>query len=283
MKERILTAADLKVPALHQAMGAAFSDYLVPMQQTETMFRNMLQQRGFDPHRSLVAVDGEGPVGFWHLGFDPEKPGVAYVIATGVVPRARRLGVAGRLFAALRRRLDRDAIQRVRLEVIDGNRAAFALYEKLGFAQRRYLACFKTADGIPAVPSAVTVRPLDRDRALVQGAAFGSCRPSWQNSATSVRQTVAPVVSLGAYQGNALVGVVVGTPKTGQVMQLAVAPAHRRQGVGQTLLHAFTASVASTLVALNIDTQDPTSLRFCERQMGPAFLHQHEMEYAGMP
>ncbi len=150
MTERILTAADLKVPALHQAMGAAFSDYLVPMQQTETMFRNMLQQRGFDPQRSLVAVDDDGPCGFWHLGFDPERPHTAYVIATGVVPRARRTGVAGRIFSTLAHRLGGESIPRVRLEVIDGNRAAIALYEKLGFGKRRYLACIKTADGMPA-------------------------------------------------------------------------------------------------------------------------------------
>ena len=283
MTEQIITTAELELPALHQTMASAFSDYLVPMQQTEAMFQRMLQQRGFDATRSLVAVDKDGPSGFWYLGFDPEMPGVAYVIATGVVPRARRTGVAGRIFSTLLSRLGGDSIHRVRLEVIDGNRAAFALYEKLGFVERRYLACFKTADGIQPGAGSVAVRTLDRESALRQAAAFSSSQPSWQNSATSVRRTAAPVVSLGAYQEDTLVGALAGTPQTGQVMQLAVASSHRGHGVGQALLHAFTEAVEKTVVVLNIDTQDAPSLRFYEHLMGPAFLHQYELEFSAAP
>jgi ribosomal protein S18 acetylase RimI-like enzyme len=286
MTERILTAAALDLGTLHGAMLSAFSDYLVPMQQTEVQFRQMLEQRGFDAGRSRVAVDAEGPLGFWYLGFDAESPGVAYVVATGVVPRARRRGVARRIFETLLPPLVGDGIRKVRLEVIDGNDGAVALYRSLGFAQRRYLACFKGTTPTTSATSGTgappwTVQALDRETALDVVERYADGEPSWQNSAGTLRRTTVPLLALGAFapgdQGPP-VGALLGTPGTGQIHQLAVSPEHRRQGAGSALLRGFAERIEAPLVVLNIDTEDRPTEGFYEHHLGPAFLHQFELE-----
>ena len=93
------------------------------------------------PGVSILLARGEGrgrsaPLGFLILrrdGFGPEAE--AEIVTVGVPPRARRRGVGDRLMRAAIRECQGDRIGRLLLEVDGANRAAVALYRRLGFRQ----------------------------------------------------------------------------------------------------------------------------------------------------
>ena len=68
----------------------------------------------------------------------------------GTVPKGRRRGIGERTLTAALASAAEDGAARVRLEVIEGNAPAIALYEKLGFAvTRRLLVTTLRALGAP--------------------------------------------------------------------------------------------------------------------------------------
>jgi ribosomal-protein-alanine N-acetyltransferase len=80
----------------------------------------------------LLATEAAEPVGFILLRGAADE---AEILSLGVVPAARRRGVAGRLLAAATARLAEAGVRRLLLEVAEDNEAARALYAAAGFAQ----------------------------------------------------------------------------------------------------------------------------------------------------
>ncbi len=83
------------------------------------------------PHALLLCAEAGGaPVGFVdiHLAGDS-----AYINELAVAPAARRRGVAAALVSAALDKAERRGFTRVVLDVREGNAAARALYQKLGF------------------------------------------------------------------------------------------------------------------------------------------------------
>jgi ribosomal-protein-alanine N-acetyltransferase len=80
----------------------------------------------------LLAVGGGEPAGFILVrGLADE----AEILSLGVLPAARRRGLARRLLGAATARLAEAGVGRLLLEVAEDNAAALALYESAGFAR----------------------------------------------------------------------------------------------------------------------------------------------------
>ncbi|MGA9251744.1 MAG: GNAT family N-acetyltransferase, partial [Roseobacter sp.] len=77
--------------ALHCAMLAAFSDYVVPLQPDADTFKAALCSRGFDPAASFVAVDDDEVIGFWNVATRNTK---RYLIGSGTRIDHRGRGLA---------------------------------------------------------------------------------------------------------------------------------------------------------------------------------------------
>jgi ribosomal-protein-alanine N-acetyltransferase len=108
-------------------------------------FHTLLSSPGVS---ALLAPSGTKPAGFilWRVAADE-----AEVLSLGVLPLARRRGLARALVLAAAAAAFENGSQSLFLEVAAGNRAALALYSGLGFAQAGLRpAYYKQPDGTVA-------------------------------------------------------------------------------------------------------------------------------------
>jgi ribosomal protein S18 acetylase RimI-like enzyme len=248
------------------AFNDAFSDYDIPAHYTTEYLRDLVLRRGYHPDLAVGAFDGQRLVGFVFNCLDGDE---AYNSGTGVVISHRRRGIARHL---MERSIETLPAKRYTLEVIETNERAASLYRSLGFGETRKFQCWtwERSGGTPdrGERDARTPR-LDQIRAWCDMA------PSWQNSVASIRRSTVPFVVIGDERG----GVVV-FPSNGDVPLLAVAPEHRRKGVGRALLAAAHARVGKRLRIMNIDDRAAGITAFLERCGAQRLVRQIEMVIA---
>lgn len=247
--------------AVFAAFREAFSDYVIPLGLTREQLREMLTRRGWAPHLSVGVFDGARMVAFTLNGFDDRA---AYDSGTGVVPSHRRRGL-GREMIDFVLPLLRDAgAERYVLEVIESNAPAIALYREAGFQETRALQCW-TYD--PDEPSS---EPITRG---VMRPEHCDVAPSWQNSTASLRRAHDRFEVIGSDDGYAVV-----FPSSGDLPQLAVAPAARRRGLGTRLLRDAATLAGKPLRIINVDDRASGIAAFLESAGARRTVRQIEME-----
>jgi len=257
---RPLTSEDF--PRLYETFREAFSDYVVPFAPTTEQLFEMLTRRGWKPELSVGAFDGERMVGFTANGFDGVT---AYDSGTGVVPSHRRQGLSRAMFDWLTPRLRDAGARNYLLEVIETNAAAEALYRGLGFVETRRFDCY-VYEARPDAPQFGFTSP---------NPAWWDVQPPWQNSSDSLARARDPHVVIGDERGYAVV-----FPSNGDLAQLAVAPEHRRRGLGRQLLDAAGAIAGKPLRILNVDDRDAGIAAFFQSIGARRIIRQIEMVLA---
>lgn len=274
---RLLSDEDFA--SLYDCFLTAFSDYAVDMQMSRDHFQQRIARDGVRLQMSAGAFDDEGMIGFCINGTGEwQGQQTAYDAGTGVIPGYRGRGVAKELFALLERRLKAAGVTRYLLEVLTSNTAAATLYRKLGFEDTRRLAVFRpqpqaTKDANRSAQD-VEIKAIARpDWALFQS--FWDGYPSWQNSIASVERVASERKIAGAYNDGECVGYGVVFVPSANLMQLAVAPQHRRKRVGSTILTALESP--QRLKINNIDENLTAALTFYEANDYSRVLDQFEM------
>ena len=179
MRCRVLPAATLSLPALRDLFNAGYSDYLRPLQLDETAFAEHVASNEIDLECSRVSVQSE-PVAFALIAL---RGSAAWIGGVGTVPTARRQGLAERALSSAVQAADQRGCAAVWLEVIDANRAAFGLYEKLGFEVVRDVIVWTLPPGAREAPEASRV-PSAEAQAWI--AANRPSREPWQRSDENV-------------------------------------------------------------------------------------------------
>jgi ribosomal protein S18 acetylase RimI-like enzyme len=225
---------------LVEAFGAAFGEYEV--QITPDELRTMLRRRGFDPALSFAAFDDAGRI----MGFTLNGIGTfdgmptAYDTGTGTLPEYRGRGLATQIFEASLPALRAAGIRQYLLEVLQHNTAAVSVYRRLGFEVSREFNYYRAEIGDVKLGNpqgnACTIRETEPAALREIVPEFWDFTPSWQNNFEAVERAPEDFETLGAYDGDRLVGYVIFEPAAGDITQLAVAKTHRRQGIGSTLL-----------------------------------------------
>ena len=128
-------ADELERPTLLELFNAAYSDYFVPLRMRTPDWDEHLDLNGIDLKISRV-VDAGGPAAFALVGRRGDE---AWIGGMGTHPAHRRRGLGERALRAAIQAARADGCGDVRLEVIDANDRAIALYEKLGFTRVREL------------------------------------------------------------------------------------------------------------------------------------------------
>jgi len=274
---RLLSSADST--KLFECFLEAFSDYQVDMRVTQEEFEQRLARDGVRLDISAGAFDETRMVGFYinALG-EWQGKATAYDAGTGVIPAYRRQGIAEELFAFMAPHLKGLSVEQYLLEVLTGNERAVALYRKLGFVETRRLAVFRRSVPLFSDASGPEIRRVDEpDWELFKS--FWDGDPSWQNSIDAVERVANDRVVVCAYVDEKCVGYGVAFKPWASLMQLAVAPAHRRRGFGSKILSMLQREVSETdsLKVTNIDEALRGTLAFYEANGFKMVLEQFEM------
>jgi ribosomal protein S18 acetylase RimI-like enzyme len=222
------------------AFGAAFGEYEV--QITPDELRTMLRRRGFDPALSLAAFDQAGRIAGFTLNGIGTFGGMptAYDTGTGTLPEYRGRGLAPQIFEASLPALRAAGIRQYLLEVLQHNTAAVSVYRKLGFEVSREFNYYRAEIGDVRLENpkgnTCTIRETEPAALRETAPSFWDFTPSWQNSFEAVERAPEDFETLGAYDGDRLVGYVIFEPGAGDITQIAVSKTHRRQGIGSALL-----------------------------------------------
>jgi GNAT superfamily N-acetyltransferase len=230
---RVQPASAIELSLLRELFNEGFSEYLVPLQLDEAAFRGHLDGNDIDLDCSRVAIDDRPAA----LALIARRGPAAWVGGMGTAPTHRRRGLGERALTAgldaARKRGCRDAW----LEVIDGNRGAIALYEKLGFEVVRDMVVWSLAPRRDGVPPA---RPVDAEPAQAWIGAHRESREPWQRADESVarmRARGAPLRGLMIDRGDQVGAAVVFRDDPDQVAVLQIA-AIDADAAGEALLAA---------------------------------------------
>jgi ribosomal protein S18 acetylase RimI-like enzyme len=191
---RLVRASELPEHALVDPFNAGYSDYLLPMRLSTAAFAEHVAANDIDLECSRVVCDDQPAA----LALIARRDDAGWVGGMATVPEYRRRGLgADALTAGLAALADRGASV-AWLEVIDQNRRALALYEKLGFEVVRDLVVWS----LPARATDSTAsRTIDASSAHAWIRANRPAREPWQRADESVAAIAA--------RGGALRGVAV--------------------------------------------------------------------------
>jgi len=231
----------------------AFADYVVPMGPAAFSPRTLEATVARDDillDQSYVAVADGAPAGVALVAVRHARGGPRTRLAgMGVVPTARRAGVA----RALLERVVADARARgspaIVLEAFERNAAAVRLYEGNGFVVARRLLGFALplASMLPTGLAAVTLHPVDAPGllplfSLCASAEPPEAAPPWQVEAVSLtRLGPSAAVYVVAERGSVRPAGYVALTGAGaaRLVGLGVAPARRRRGLATAALAAL--------------------------------------------
>lgn len=237
-----------------EGFGEAFADY--ELQLTAAQLHTMLTRRGFNPELSFAAFEGEKIVSFTLNGIGNfNGTATAYDTGTGTLKSFRGQGLATRIFEHSIPILRRAGVGRYLLEVLQHNTAAVSVYRNLGFEVSREFNYFG-GQNESSSPKRASYPVCAIQFADCRGcSAFWDFLPSWQNSFEAIERAAADFLYLGVFIERQLVGYGIFEPISGDVTQIAVAPAHRKKGIGSSLLQEMTKQNRNNSIKIiNTDT-----------------------------
>lgn len=271
------------IPHLHQTFLKAFADYLIPIQLSTEQFDAKIKREGIVPSFCVAAYAGEEMAGFILTGLGEwQGEPTAYNAGTGVIPGHRGKQLTKQLYQFLIPKLRESGVTQCLLEVIQENKPALEAYKSIGFKIIRSADSFRATKEkliLPATaPDAITIAPATKPDWAVYHA-FYYLKPTWQNTATAFGQFPAAKFVLEARTATAeVVGFVAFLVGNGAILQLAVHPHVREQGIGTALLRAVAEKTESpALMLINIDTEAVDFVSFLNRRHFRRFLGQYEM------
>jgi len=242
-----------------QALNDAYADYLVPIHLTPTSLQHLIERESVVMSASRIAMHGDTVVGMGLLGVRQPR---SWIGGMGVIPDYRRQGIARRLMEALVAQARELGLETIQLEVIQENKAAYTLYDEIGFKTRRelkVLVCREDRTG--ALPDAlfegITVRSEQAETLLDRLDALpGAVRP-WQREKTTLRITLDSLHGQAAYRDDQLCGICLYNGKGGLSAELSDLAA-TNETVGMALLaKVLRGYPTTTFTYLNIDEDDP--------------------------
>lgn len=253
----IKSLAKIDLDIIFRAFSQAFSDYEI--QWNRAQFQTMLKRRGYVPELSFAAFDENSQIVAFTLngiGYFNGKL-TAYDTGTGTLKNYRGRGLASEIFQTSIPHLKMNSIEQYLLEVLQHNKQAVSVYQKLGFETSRELKYFMQKNEkidskiINSDHSVRQIEKLDFDLA----SQFWDFNPSWQNSSEAIKRALKGFIILGVFTGKKLLGYCIFEPASGDISQIAVEKQNRRKGIGTILLkEAVKYNMHETVKIVNTDT-----------------------------
>lgn len=184
----LVSADSVPLEVVWRAFVDGFRGYVVPVELSFDEFEQVIADEKISLAASVVAVrHGVEPCGAAMLAI---RTAESWCGGLGVVPSVRRTGLGRRMMLAIIKEARTRGVTRMRLECIDGNHAAWSLYEGIGFRPTRRLESFRgAATPRPDAWKAASIWPLG-DPGLVWNrfAAYHPVPPAWQTDLPVLRR-----------------------------------------------------------------------------------------------
>lgn len=224
---------------IFQAFSQAFADYDVQLNREQ--LETMLKRRGFNPHLSFAAFDGNKLAAFTFNGtgnFNNIK--TAYDTGTGTLKEYRGKGLATKIFEYSIPYLKEIGVEQYLLEVLQHNIKAVSVYKNIGFTVAREFNYFmqkneKINNDIKTSNISYYLKQINIDDFPILST-FWDFNPSWQNSFESIERMSKDFISIGLFDTSKLLGYCVFEPISGDITQIAVDKQNRRKGIASLLL-----------------------------------------------
>lgn len=273
----IETLEPVSLRALTKTFNAAFADYVVKIQLTESALRFKMRQEHIDL-RFSVGVYDQGQL----VGFVLTSIGVvggrkeAYNGGTGVMPAYRGQRSTQKMYEFLIPRLQAEAVEACRLEVIDNNEVAIKVYQQIGFEVVRTFDCQKGMVNPNVQHPKYRIEEL-KAVPWSELPFFWDALPSWSFSLEANQRIHDELKIVGAFAGKRLIGYAMFLPETGRITQFGVHPKYRRQKVGRCLFAALGRMGNPKMTVINIDKRDQSTLDFLQKIGFSSYIGQYEM------
>ncbi len=272
----ISTLEHISVDTIVTAFNTAFADYQFNMQQSVASMTDKIFRERIDLSLSVGAFDGDIMVGFILFGIgDYNGIPTAWDGGTGVLAAYRGQQLTKQMFGYIEPLLKTAGIKKLLLEVLQGNDAAYSIYQKTGFKVTRELLAYRGT--IKASETKHTIEILDNydaDELL----ALGDWHPCWQQTNEVVRNWGANVLTIGIKQGGNIIAYAHYNKETKRVLQFAVSESYRRQGMATDMFSYLSAQSTEPIVAINIDGNSKNTNGFLRAIGFEQFASQYEME-----
>jgi ribosomal protein S18 acetylase RimI-like enzyme len=252
---------------LFLAFSEAFKDYDIQISKPE--LEVMLSRRGFIPKLSFGAFDNDQLVSFTLNGIGTfNELQTAYDTGTGTIEAYRGRGLASRIFMHSIPELKDAGVQQYLLEVLQHNKKAISVYQKLGFQVSREFNYFREkVENVRPVsgelPAKYQIQPIDL-KLIKQMNSFLDFVPSWQNSFEAIARCLTDFLMWGVFTGEELAGYCIFESKSGDITQIAVAQEHRKRGLATCLMQeAIKNNRHRNLKLINSDIRCEAMTRCC--------------------
>ncbi|MFH0883978.1 MAG: GNAT family N-acetyltransferase [bacterium] len=268
-------ASDFSLVELADLFSRTYVDYFFPVHMSVEMLSWIVVTQSIDLAASHVASVEDEHVGFIFIS---SRGLLQRVAAMGVLPDHRCMGIGRIMLESSIANAKRMGYRRMLLEIIEGNTAAMALYQHLGFQPRRQLVGWDrpVQEGDDVCDDKLTeIDPREVAWAIVHE---GDADLPWQRSGDSMFSVQPPsrAYTLG---GNAFCVVSRITDHSAYIDAFLVPRAKRRNGWGRRLMKALFAHYPGRAWTISATVPDDLAPDFFRRSgFQPGLLSQVEME-----
>jgi GNAT superfamily N-acetyltransferase len=235
MAVRIVPALALG-DALAGLVSDVYAGYWHPIHVDAAGMRRMATLYDIDLEASVAALIDERPVGVALLAVRGRE---GWVGGMGVLPEHRRAGIGSLLVRHLVGCARERGVRRIRLEVLEQNTPARAVYERFGFTRLCTVGIWR----LDARPPGPVAEEADLEKTLA-ALAVAEADASWQRNAETVARMRALGVSLRAARakrGKALLSL------SGDAAHLLLVDATSRAAADALLAYPFANGATSVL------------------------------------
>lgn len=273
----IKSLGNISQEQLLSCFNEAFSAYIIPLQLSPELFAWKLKSENYNPELSVGAFDGDKLVGFiLHSSEAQYEQGRVYNGGTGVLEAYRGMQLTRKMYHYILPTLRAKGMHTALLEVIEGNEPAHQSYLKAGFDTKRVLVALKGNLSIEKYNDELIVDQVVSN--LYNYKSLATTLASWQNAQHSLNRVADTLrIYTGTLHGEVLAYLVY-NPFLKRVHQVAVAPAHRRKGIGSAMLYRVQAMQQDVVSVINVDATDEASIAFLKSAGLAPSINLFEME-----
>ncbi len=221
------------------AFNRAYSDYFMPIVMTVRAFRALIERDDLDLSASVAALENNAIVGTGLLGI---RDTMGWIGGMGVVPERRRRGIGRQMMEFLLGRAHDRGLSQVFLEVIEANKGAHALYQRIGFQEiRQLLVLDRNPKTVPAPIPDYRLEDQKGVSLLAHFAEFHDVPNCWQRGYDSLAGLGSKIEGYALLKGDHLVGYALGWADKHEIrlVDIASSPDSDRHAVSMAILSSL--------------------------------------------